>query len=286
MKSDKNSQAFETGEKVWESLSEQVAEGSGFINAMMSSVRKFIRKQFLYFLIYAVAGAAISAGLWSFQPKVYFAEMTVSYVHYEKKIYADMLAKLNDLVKSKSYVSLSQQLKLPLESVKMISSITGYNIRHEPLVNDLSTEKIPFYVEVSVQEIDILPELQASLVSYMNGTEFIQERLAYMQKKNDEELAFLTKRLASVDSLSNVLNTKSDGLSEEEAVTRMELLQETLSIYDRMQNVKGSLAFNKNIEVLDGFVSSEKPSGKPVTAWLLYGLLGGIVLRVIVLFIR
>jgi hypothetical protein len=153
-------------------------------------------------------------------------------------------------------------------------------------VGDLSTEKIPFYIEVKVTDVSILPGLEVALVKFMNGTEFIQERLAYMQKKNEDELSFLQQRLASVDSLSAILTIKNEGVSDKEATKRMELLQETLSIYDRMQSVKGALAFNKNIEVLDGFVATEKPTGKSLLYWLAYGFLIGLGVRLAVLIFK
>jgi hypothetical protein len=260
-----------------------MAESNGFFSAMFQSFKDFVKRHFVSFVVFGIVATAIAAGVWLMVPKVYVADMTVSYVHYEKKIYADMLAKLDDLVETKSFSTLSKELNLPEEQLGKIKSIEGFNIRREPLVGDLSTEKIPFYVEVKVTDVSILPELEVALVEYMNGTEFIQERLAYMQKKNEEELIFLQNRLNVVDSLSMILTTKNADISDKEANKRMELLQETMSIYDRMQNIKGALAFNKNIEVLDGFVANEKPTGKSLLNWLVYGFLCGLGLRLVVL---
>jgi hypothetical protein len=286
MESEQRKNAYETGRKVWSSLVEQMAESNGFFSAMFQSFKDFVKRHFVSFLVFGLVAAAIAAGIRLMVPKVYVADMTVSYVHYEKKIYADMLAKLDQLVETKSFSTLANELNLPEEQLEQIKSIEGFNIRREPLVGDLSTEKVPFYVEVKVTNVSVLPELEVALVEYMNGTEFIQERLAYMQKKNEEELSFLQKRLASVDSLSMILTTKNEDVSDKEATKRIELLQETLSIYDRMQSIKGALAFNKNIEVLDGFVATEKPTGKSLLYWLVYGFLIGIGLRLVVLIFK
>jgi len=283
MESEQRKNAYETGRKVWSSLVEQMAESNGFFSAMFQSFKDFVKRHFVSFLVFGLVVAAIAAGIRLMVPKVYVADMTVSYVHYEKKIYADMLAKLDQLVETSSFSTLANELNLPEEQLEQIKSIEGFNIRREPLVGDLSTEKIPFYVEVKVTDVSILPDLEVALVEYMNGTEFIQERLNYMQQKNEEELLFLQKRLGSVDSLSMIITSKNTDVSDKEASKRIELLQEALSIYDRMQNIKGALAFNKNIEVLDGFVATEKPGGKSLLYWLVYGFLIGLGLRLVVL---
>ncbi len=286
MGSDQLKQSRNSGEKVWVAIQNQLAEGGGFLAAMFQSFKLFVKKQFMTFLIFGIIGSGLATAWWAIKPKVYEAEMTVSYVHYEKKIYADMLEKLNQLIESKSYTSLSQLLDLPEASFGKLRGIKAYNIRKEELTKDLSTEKIPFYIIVQVTDLDILSDLEPALVQYLDGTDFIQDRLAYMKNKSENELIFLENRLATVDSLSRMLVIQDDKMLSEKAVTRMELLQETLTVYSRIQEVQGSLAFNLNIEVLDGFIANEKPSGKGMFFWMLYGFLAGLGIRLLVLIFK
>lgn len=276
----------QSGEKVWYAIQNQVAEGGGFISAMFGSFKNFVKKYFFSFLLFGIIGGLVAAGIWFVKPKIYEAEMTVSYVHYEKKIYADMLEKLDMLIESKSYKSLSQLLGLPEETVSKLRGIKGYNIRNEDLIDDLSTEKIPFYITVEVTDILVLDVLQAAIVNYLDGSEFIQDRLSYMQQKAEDELRFLEHRLAMVDSLGRFLILQEDKMLSEKTVSRMELLEETMAIYSKIQDVKGSLAFNMNIEVLDGFIANEKPSGKSMIFWIIYGFLIGVGLRFLVLIFK
>lgn len=286
MDSDQMEKSRQSGAKVWNAIQNQVAEGGGFISAMFGSFKNFIKKYFFSFLLFGIFGSLVAAGIWFFKPKVYEAEMTVSYVHYEKKIYADMLEKLDMLVESKSYTSLSNLLGLPEEMVSKLRGIKGYNIRNEDLVEDLSTEKIPFYITVEVTDILILDALQSAIVNYLDSSEFIQNRLEYMQQKAEDELDFLEHRLAMVDSLGRFLILQEDKMLSEKTVSRMELLEETMTIYSKIQEVKGSLAFNLNIEVLDGFIANEKPSGKSILFWIVYGFVVGVGLRFLVLIFK
>lgn len=283
MDSDQLEKSRKSGEKVWLAIQNQVAEGGGFVVAMFASFKVFVKKYFLSFLLFGIVGGLVACAIWFVKPKIYEAEMTVSYVHYEKKIYADMLEKLNMLIESKSYNSLTRLLNLPEEVVTKLHGIKGYNIRNEDLVDDLSTEKIPFYIKVEVTEISILDALQPAIVQYLDGSEFIQDRLSYMKLKSEDELKFLEHRLAMVDSLGRFLILQEDKMLSEKTVSRMELLEETMAIYSKIQEVKGSLAFNLNIEVLDGFIANDKPSGKGLAYWIVYGFLIGLGLRFLVL---
>jgi len=121
--------------------------------------------------------------------------------------------------------------------------------------------------------------LQPSLVNYLNNTPFIQDRLNYMLKKSKEDLVFLEKRLAVADSLSSMLIIRKEGINDEKTITRMELLQEALTLHDRIQQVKGSMEFNLNIEVLDGFIPSDNPAGRGLKNYIIYGFLAGLGLR-------
>ena len=284
MNPDQLNDSRETGKKVWESLLLQMAEGNGFLSAMFKTFRQFVRKNILSFLIFGLLAAAIAAGLWLLRPKFYEAEMTVSYVHYEKKIYADMLHKLDMLIQSGDEAEVAEVLKLPVETVSGIRSVAGLNIRNEDLTADLSTEKIPFNIKVSVTELKVLKPLQPALVGYLNNTSFIQDRLNYMLRKSQHDLVFLERRLAVVDSLSSLLIIRKEGINDEKAITRMELLQEALALHDRIQQVKGSMEFNQKIEVLDGFIPSENPAGSSLKMYLVYGFLAGLALRLLVKF--
>lgn len=278
-------QSRETGKNVWESFQGQMAEGNGFLGAMFLSFKLFVRRHFWSFLIFGIIASLIGGGIWYLKPKHFQSEMTVSYVHYEKKIYADMLQKLNNLVQLGNYDVLSDVLGMPEDDISKVLSIRSLNIKREPLLEDLSVEKLPFYIIVSVSNPDILPVLETGIVNYLDNTDFIQDRLDYMRTKAIEELVFLERRLAIADSLSKMYIIREDGIgmNDEKAITRMELLDETMQIYRRIQEVRGLLTFNLNIEVLDGFVVANKTASKSLIHFLMMGFFIGLGVRLVLL---
>ena len=276
----------ETGARIWESLASQMTEAGGFFASMFNSFKSFVRKYFWSLLVMALLGLIGGGAGWWLKPLYYKADMTVSYVHYEKKIYADMLEKLNKLIQQGELSELSILLDTDENHIAGLLYIRSYNIRKEPLSSDLSTEKLPFYIEVGVTDPEFLPELQQLIVRYLNDTEFIQSRLDFMHEKADAELKFLERRLAVADSLSRMNIIRNEDSNEGRTITRMELLEESMAIYSRMQEVKGMQAFNLNIEVLDGFIAIENKDGMGLMAYLVYGLLIGIAGRLLFLVFR
>ncbi len=282
MESNQDHNARESGEKVWESFQNQLGEAKGFFGAMYTSFKGFVKRQLLFILVFGVLFAALSTAWFYMQPKVFEAEMTLSYVHLEKKIYADMLAKLDQLAANEMHEVLSELLALDLNEASDLVGIKSFNIKDEVLTEDISTEKIPFYIRVQVKDLDMLDELEEGLVHYLNNGRFVKERLNYMKEKSVKELAFLNQRLDIADSLSRMIILKSSA-NDEKTITRVELLEETMLIYKRIQDVEGGLRFNVNIEVMDGFIANNKPMGKGLYYYLLYGFLLGMAIRLVLL---
>lgn len=280
----KNKQsAFENGKEVWKSLEIQITEGLGFFKAFFASIGTFIKKQFTKLALAAMLCTLISVGFWYFKPKVYKAEMTVSYVYCEKKIYADMLVKLNNLIQSKSYKTVAKLLNITEDQAITLKKIIPYNIKREPLTEDLSTEKIPFYITAEVSNTKELTALQAGLIHYLNNTKFIQDRMKYALVKAKNDLEFYQSRLNSIDTLSQYFLKMNPSKETNDNNSLMGVFTEIQNIHNKIQEVKGTLAFNENIEVLDGFIASEKPIGYGLLHFIAFGIIAGIIIRFLLL---
>jgi len=271
---------------MWASMSAQMAEAGGFFAGMFHSFKTFVKRYLWSLIIFGLIGAGVGSSLHWMKPQYYQAEMTVSYVHYEKKIYADMLEKLNRLIQSGNTDILSGLLELDESDVRQVHYIKSYNIKNEALITDLSTEKLPFYISVGVEEAEILPSLEEAIVNYLDNTEYIQSRLDYMMKKSEEELEFLKHKLAVADSLSKMYIIRDEGINDEKAITRKELLDETLTIYTRIQEVRGLQNFNLNIEVLDGFIALPSKAEKSLLSCLIFGFMIGLGSRLVLLMFK
>lgn len=152
MKNNSLKESREEGKRTWKALEHQWAEAMGFFGAMLKSFILGLKKHFIGFLLFAIIFGSIGGAYAWLKKDVYNAYMTVSYAQLEKKIYGDMLLKLNLLLESEQYESLAFLLGMTPEQTREIKSIDGENIHNSPLVSDISVEKVPFYIVVDVYD--------------------------------------------------------------------------------------------------------------------------------------
>ena len=115
------------GKKTWLALESQWAEAVGFFGAMLNSFIRVLRNQFFGFLLFAIVFGLLGGVYGWIKKDVYHSQMTVSYAQLEKKIYGDMLFKLDQLIKSKQYNSLAFLLGMSEKQVTEIKKIDGLN---------------------------------------------------------------------------------------------------------------------------------------------------------------
>jgi hypothetical protein len=271
----------EEGKKVWAALTSQAGEGVGFFSAMFLSLKNFLKKHLLYLLVSGLLGGTLGCMYAFMKKRVIQAEMTVSYAQLEKKIYADMLYKTDELRGSGQYPALAALLGLTEEQARKIHRIDSRNINNEPLVKDVSTQKVPFYVVVEVYDESVLPDLQKALVRYINEPPFVKARLKLNEQNYLAELGLLRKQLEYMDTLKVFLlrNLKDPDAGAVAALNNLNKSQNEL--FARIRDLQGAQQFNQNIEVMDGFVGHQVPLAQKYLPYLLMGMAIGIGLRLV-----
>lgn len=267
------------GKKVWAALSSQMGEGVGFFSAMFSSLRNFLKKNLPGLLIFGLVFGALGCFYAFMQKRTIQAEMTVSYAQLEKKIYADMLYKLDQLRSSGQYAALASVLALREDQTLKIHRIDSKNIHNEPLVKDVSTQKVPFYIVVEVYDESVLPDLQQALVKYINEPPFVKSRLKLNEQNYLNEIKLIQTQLFYMDSLKGYLlrNLKDPDAGTVASLNNLNKSQNEL--FTRIRDLQGALQFNQNIEVMDGFVGHQSPVFHKYLRSLLLGFAIGIGLR-------
>jgi len=279
MENNSFSQSKEEGKRTWRALQNQWGEALGFFGAMFNSLITTLKKQALGFLIFMIIFGAIGGTYAWMKKQVFHSEMTVSYAQLEKKIYGDMLFKLDQLLDSKQYESLASLLDMSVDQITQIKSISSKNIHNEPLINDISVEKVPFYIVVSVYNPDILPDLQNALVNYISESAFIDERLKLNERNYKNEIIHKKNQMIYMDSLKKMLLSDCDNLDADVVVNLENLNSDQNEIFGRIRDLEAALQFNKNIEVMDGFIAHKIPFSKVLIKYILIGILIGIILR-------
>jgi len=276
----------EEGKRTWKALENQWAEAVGFFSAMFQSFVSGFKKQFLGFLLFAVIFGVVGGVFAWFKKDIYHSQMTVSYAQLEKKIYGDMLFKLNQLVQNEQYNELSVLLDLPVEQSQDIKSIKGINIHNQELTTDLSVEKVPFYIVVEVYNRNVLDDLEKSIVDYLSQSAFVKERLELNARNYKKEIEHLTNQLAYMDSLKVLLMSDCADL-DGDVVENLNKLNESQNvIFGKIRDYNAALQFNKNIEIMDAFIAQHQSKSKLVIFYVLMGMAIGVGFRLVYLIFR
>lgn len=271
----------EEGRNVWAALSAQAGEGAGFLGAMAGSLLRFLHRNLAGMLIAGIILGGAGAGYMLLQRHTVHASMTLSYSQLEKKIYADMLDKLEQLRSAGQYAAMASVLGIPESQARAIAKIDSRNINNEPLTGDLSTQKVPFYVTVDVYDASLLPALQEALVTYVNEPVYVKGRLKLNEQNYLGEIAMLEKQMADLDTLRSRLAATRD--PDAGTVTAMNTLNKSRGeMFARLRDLRGALQYNKNIEVLDGFVGCETPVTGRIVKFFLAGFAAGALIFLLI----
>ncbi len=280
------SESKEEGKKVWYSLEYQFAEAIGFFGAMISSVLKTIKKNAFGIIVFAIIFGAIGGALSFIKKPIYHSRMTVSYAQLEKKIYGDMLYKLNQLIESNQYDEFADLLNLEADQVHEIHMINSMNIHNQPLINDISVEKVPFYIIAEVYNPSILNDLQDALVNYLSDSEFVRGRLMLNERNYKNEIRHMRSQLVYMDSLKVLLLRDCSNLDADAVVNLEKLNKNQNEIFGRIRDLEAALQFNRNIEVMDGFIAQKVPFSKLLLNYILIGMMIGIIIRIFLQLIK
>jgi len=195
--------------------------------------------------------------------------MTLSYVHLEKKIYGDMLLDLNRAVDQGELSEVPGFTDVSEGTIEALVEVRGVNIKGEPLSEDLSAERVPFYLKLEMQDKDHLDELESAILTFLDSPQFVQERLVYNEERAKAKIENLTGQIESI---------KTELEESEDSEVRATLFDQLEQLRAQLEETRGSLQFNRNIEVLDGLEVATVVMNEPSLKWLWMGVTGGILL--------
>ena len=245
------------GKKAWTSLTNQLFELKGFTMAFISSLFRFFLKNIVFILVLpALFGGATY--LWYGQAEpTYQASMTVSYVHLEKKIYGDMVVKLNQSIKSGGILGMPGFESMPQDFSSALLKVEAINLKGEELTSDLSSDHIPFDLVVTVSDLEALKDIEKALVVYLDSPHFVQERLTYNMKNAKDQMSYYCAQVASMQSKLDEIDAANNSEVLEALVNQMN------DAKAKMTEAERQLTFNSNIEVLHGLQASSAQQNEP-----------------------
>ena len=178
-----------------------------YLFAFTSLVGDVFRKYKLLLLAGLVSGLVLGYSYNSTRPVYYEVSMVVESPITYKKTIAQIIASLNQLVKTGSHKRLAAEFSLTEFQAKGLISIAALTLNNDPLENDTSTLfHQPFKIQAEIRDPDFSDSFQRAIVHYLNNKSSLKRILDNQVRFNNEKLAFIDKELQKLDSLKTEYN--------------------------------------------------------------------------------
>lgn len=260
-----------------------------FYNGLISTLRfciAHVRTHLLLFILCIfIATAAIYIKLNGIAQGHYKISFTVSYEELARKVYGDRLEKINTLISNHDYNKVVTYLHVDRTIAKNLLSVTGKNILGEDLTEDMNLEKIPFVITMTLKDTNNVTQLQNGIVNYLEtGTPYLVNKKAIKMEEVDNEIAFIDKQLAMMDSLKRMYNNTSftgndapvAAGDDKALVSASSVYAFSYNLYKKRQELLRKKAMPNNLQIIDDAIVPEDAK-VPLPLVLLVGLISGTV---------
>ncbi len=273
---------------VKETLSEILLYFKLLFTFCIGSIRRFLLLFLFLFLGMASGSYYFNEGKKS---SYYSAKMVCTYNYLHKKVYGEMLERANYLAATHSFPTLAEEFELPVSTVEKIISIQATNIVGSPLHEDITEDKLPFYITVNVNDKAIYPHIQEAILNYLNNS------IPYHNKRRELEEDRLKNNIkfynATLDQVDRLINNYTDNVNRLESKNdSLTVLTEINSLFYQKQDLNTKLLSDQKmlemqmaVELLYGFAPTTYPNvqtGISTSKLILISL--GIAFCIVVLF--
>jgi hypothetical protein len=162
-----------------------------------------IRKGYMLLIAGTVAGAVVGLLLHLVTPKNFKVSMLVQYTVLDKRAYTNELDQMENLVRTRSYEVIAEDLKVSPMVAENINRIEGLTLDDLSLNKD--TSSYPYFkIEVGLKSPYGVDSLQTGLLSFFND-------LPYLKKQKEDQIRILKDQLTYIESETG----KMDSLKQE-----------------------------------------------------------------------
>ena len=269
------------------SIKTALADFFRFFFRSFDFVLSSIRRHKLLFFSCVLIGLLFGLSYSIYKSNYYKAEMIVQQSSLSRKAYYEIIANLNNMIKTGSYEDLGSELKLDKQEIDKLVSVECLSLGGESLKKDTSTRiGQAFKIQVKTKDNVDLPSLQKSLVNYLNNNDYVREKREGLKKIYMQKLEFIALEQKKLDSLKETYNrtlssTKLPSTFYNNALNPTELYTHSLALYNQKESILNWLNTEGNgILLIDGFKKQHRLQSVPKTFYILAGLVAGMAMGV------
>ena len=245
----------------WEDLQQH---GLGLLRSARVAVRFFgsltFGKHRLITGLIAVLSICLLIGVLYQKSRTYGGTTTLIYADLHPKIFGDMIEKLDALIAFRQTERASDLLHLAPSQVEKIKRIKITDTRGRSLLKNYTMAKEPLILSIELTEMLAEDSLEKALIDYLNENPFTAERIDLKKELWREELSYNEQKIATIDSVLNILyttegrlETSSSGVTIENAEGKnaYELLSFSRELLQRKSEIENQLANPENVIPID-----------------------------------
>lgn len=162
---------------------------------------KFVATEKRKAVFILAAGLLLISIVYINKKSFYHASITFTYNCLHKKVFGEEIHKLENLCKSKDYETLSQKLNIPVQQARSLQNIYAVNIGNSPLYEDITEEKLPFYVHYEFTDPKDHDLLQKSIINFLNNLPQGKTRMQEIVDSNNRKASFYKRQIGLLDSI-------------------------------------------------------------------------------------
>lgn len=248
----------------------------------------WVRSNLLILLLLLTGTALYNFFQFKNQPVFYTSKSSFIYTDLHKKVYGEMIDKIDELLQTHSYKTIAGLLQVDEQLIYPLIGVKAINLYGSKLSEDITTEKSPFYIVVTAGEKQVFDSLHIILEQYLNNNVYAA---AQRERKNNiirKEVIHNQKELAMLDSLKRQLPVLLHSGDHKEPLTLdiAGLYDRSISLYKDILEKEDIANHQKSVEVLTAFVVHEYPERKTITYYILRTVISFFIMAVAVIFLR
>lgn len=232
--------------------------------------------------VFMLAGILIMLSWLRLNSSDFEMKATLVYGDLHPKIFGDMVAKLDALLKNGRSDKVAELMQLTEDQAKKIKKVKITDIKGKALTTNYTFRKEPIAFSITLS--DTLDEglLRQAIIGYFNSNPFTADRLELKKRQLREEMSYIEEKLQTIDSILAKLysnnqyadtNKSTVTIENGEGKNAYELLSFSRELQQRKGEVERTLANPENVIAIDNFILLPKARWDTGTI-IEYGIIG------------
>lgn len=253
------------------------------VELLAKSIRALKRHALLITICLALS-IGFAVWLWFTSPRVYESRMMI-YSSILTESYCQELAEnLNALVRDGNSSALANRLKLTVEQAAALRKVNMEGAL-EGAVPEV--DRWAIVVTVRVTDNAILPDLEAGIVEYIAGNDFVKVRTDEKKRTYQELIARVAEEIEKLEAVKQRI--LQGAYSSPQGVVMMnpsEAYARTVQLVKEKLELEEKLRLVNSVQVVEGFIPLNRPISPRLSLLLVGGFVGGIIAFLLIIGFR